>query len=309
MASLSFLRSFRESNRLLCFSIHLHDKPEDEGADSSSFGNPVKDDNSGKREFEFYPGSGKMDDLAHNIYNVPMIPIWKDDRLRLRYVLEHGRSHRHMNADWSGLIYWQRWGKSEVHLSGAERLPLRRGRPPDPDSQVLQPQGELTAPQCTWRACPCRALSQGVLFRCLQLIILSMGFDILNNDVGNAKHHGAAVPQAGLDLSPGDVTWVTRQLQAVADMCCNGRMVSVLEGGFGTSGEPSRFQGVWPHGDPGREHVWACYRVCAEGSAGLNRSQLGVAAAAHVSALIDPYQGLDDNDDKTDAVDHGKSTQ
>eukprot|EP00965_Chrysotila_dentata_P227632 6196129-Pleurochrysis_carterae.AAC.1 len=38
----------------------------------------------------------------------------------------------------------------------------------------------------------------------------------------------------GLDLTPGDFEWATGQLMAVAARCCPGRVVSVLEGGYGT---------------------------------------------------------------------------
>lgn len=37
----------------------------------------------------------------------------------------------------------------------------------------------------------------------------------------------------GLDLEPHDFSWVTEQLLAVANMVCDGRLVSVLEGGYG----------------------------------------------------------------------------
>jgi len=65
-----------------------------------------------------------------------------------------------------------------------------------------------------------------------------MGFDGLENDMGNAKQvvpPGGSQPVAmgGLDLTPEDYGWLTRKLQEVADMCCHGRMISVLEGGLG----------------------------------------------------------------------------
>jgi hypothetical protein len=80
------------------------------------------------------------------------------------------------------------------------------------------------------------------------LILLSMGFDALNGDVGNCKHThpapsaagggGAAGkqaqgPQRGMDLSVLDIAWVTTEVMKIADICCNGRLVSVLEGGYG----------------------------------------------------------------------------
>ena len=68
---------------------------------------------------------------------------------------------------------------------------------------------------------------------------MSTGFDGLDNDAGNAKilvppGGSEPVPVGGLDLTVEDFGWVTRKLQEVADMCCHGRMISVLEGGAGS---------------------------------------------------------------------------
>lgn len=38
----------------------------------------------------------------------------------------------------------------------------------------------------------------------------------------------------GLDLTPADFEWLTHQLLGVAAVCCPGRVVSVLEGGYGS---------------------------------------------------------------------------
>ena len=54
-----------------------------------------------------------------------------------------------------------------------------------------------------------------------QLLFLSAGFD---------AHH--LDPLAGLNLETEDFIWLTQQLMKVADECCEGRIVSVLEGGY-----------------------------------------------------------------------------
>lgn len=54
-----------------------------------------------------------------------------------------------------------------------------------------------------------------------ELIILSAGFDGHERD-----------PLADLSLKTDDYLWVTRKLLDVADKCCDGRVVSVLEGGY-----------------------------------------------------------------------------
>ena len=53
------------------------------------------------------------------------------------------------------------------------------------------------------------------------LLIVSAGFDAHEDD-----------PLAQLRLTVDDYAWVTRELLAVADLCCAGRLVSSLEGGY-----------------------------------------------------------------------------
>ena len=40
-------------------------------------------------------------------------------------------------------------------------------------------------------------------------------------------------PRVGMDLSVEDYTWLTDKINNVANLCCDGRVVSVLEGGYG----------------------------------------------------------------------------
>ena len=54
-----------------------------------------------------------------------------------------------------------------------------------------------------------------------QLIIISAGFDAHASD-----------PLAELNLVDDDYRWVTAELMKIADTCCDGRIVSVLEGGY-----------------------------------------------------------------------------
>jgi acetoin utilization deacetylase AcuC-like enzyme len=57
-----------------------------------------------------------------------------------------------------------------------------------------------------------------------QLILISAGFDAHRED-----------PLAGLEFVESDYAWVTRELVAVADRHANGRVVSLLEGGYALS--------------------------------------------------------------------------
>jgi len=101
------------------------------------------------------------------------------------------------------------------------------------------------------------------------LILLSTGFDAAEGDVGNVKNE---VPSGGIakgmDLKPIDFEWTTTELLKVADLCCNGRIVSVLEGGYGSYPSSKKQNSV---------------------GGGLDRNILSECSAAHVDRLIDPY--------------------
>jgi acetoin utilization deacetylase AcuC-like enzyme len=53
------------------------------------------------------------------------------------------------------------------------------------------------------------------------LLIISAGFDAHRLD-----------PLAGMNLEDSDFHWITRELMQIADETCNGRIVSILEGGY-----------------------------------------------------------------------------
>lgn len=54
-----------------------------------------------------------------------------------------------------------------------------------------------------------------------ELIIISAGFDAHALD-----------PLAGLNLQDDDYYWITRELMQIANACCGGKVVSILEGGY-----------------------------------------------------------------------------
>jgi len=58
-----------------------------------------------------------------------------------------------------------------------------------------------------------------------ELMIISAGFD---------AHH--LDPLAGLKLQDDDYHWITRELMKIADETCDGRIVSILEGGYSLDG-------------------------------------------------------------------------
>jgi|MDSY01.1.fsa_nt_gb hypothetical protein len=70
------------------------------------------------------------------------------------------------------------------------------------------------------------------------LILLSAGFDGAKHDVGN-KRHGIRHGVSGLDLRSDDYYFLTAKIVAVAEICCQGRVVSALEGGYGRAAAPT----------------------------------------------------------------------
>jgi|GEM_PF-339006 len=64
------------------------------------------------------------------------------------------------------------------------------------------------------------------------LILVSAGFDAGFKDVGNGRYIARGY-QSGFDLKPQDFAWVSAQVSHIANLCCKGRVVSVLEGGYG----------------------------------------------------------------------------
>ncbi len=100
------------------------------------------------------------------------------------------------------------------------------------------------------------------------LILISAGFDAGKNDIGCCKTDKGRY-WSGIDLHPEDYLWTTQQIQAVANECCDGRVVSALEGGYG----------VWAREkEPG---VPSTARKLT-----LNREQLAENALAHVQGLV-----------------------
>jgi hypothetical protein len=64
---------------------------------------------------------------------------------------------------------------------------------------------------------------------CPDLIIISAGFDACAHDVGNTNNKAVG----GMNLTSDDYYAITAQVAGVARVCCPGRIVSVLEGGYG----------------------------------------------------------------------------
>ena len=63
------------------------------------------------------------------------------------------------------------------------------------------------------------------------LVLISAGFDGGVGDIGNTRPDGKAT--GGMNLRPEDFAHITGRILDVARTCCPGKVVSVLEGGYG----------------------------------------------------------------------------
>ncbi len=140
------------------------------------------------------------------------------------------------------------------------------------------------------------------------LILLSSGFDAAAGDVGNCRNYPGLQWARGMDLAPEDFAWTTSEIMKIADLCCSGKLVSVLEGGYGeygrVNGKGGRAQapatrlgtrhGVSSNATSETSSV-VCDCVCCLAlvicyqESVMNRDLLSAAAVAHVQRLVDPF--------------------
>ena len=240
------VRKFSDPSKLFFFSIHLYD-------------NDNRKRSANQFHYKFYPGTGSEDDLAMNIMNVPIVPMWRDQNPPAAPVVRtHNTRH-----------------KAKVANDSQDESSVGTPKGSAKNSDVEAGSGSAT-PQTGGGASSGRvAYRQAIQDRLLpalrafnpDLILISAGFDAARGDVGNARHERGGRERMGLDLEPEDYAWTTRKILEIADICCHGRVVSVLEGGYGRSA---------PSLDTSNE-------------AGLDRSVLADCAVRHLHALIDPY--------------------
>jgi SHAQKYF class myb-like DNA-binding protein len=123
------------------------------------------------------------------------------------------------------------------------------------------------------------------------LVLLSTGFDGMAGDVGNVKVTSSGT-QEGMNLTAEDFEWITAEILHVADICSNGKVVSVLEGGYGAV---KRSKKSSSKKEEGKEKKGLDLRRSKSPDKGadvqmsMNREILASAAKAHLRRLIDPY--------------------
>ena len=242
------VRRCHDPGKLFFFSIHLYDNDRKGKRETKSF------------QYKFYPGTGDEDDLPLNIINVPIAPLWKEGN-QAPVGGTHNTRHRTRN----------RTNQSDDGSSSETGTP--RVSDAEVESRISRSSSPTPGPsrvgggrQAYRRAIQNRLLPSLRAFN-PDLILISAGFDACKGDVGNAKHEVGGKEKMGIDLEPEDYAWTTSKILEIADICCRGRVVSVLEGGYGRH----TVSGVSDPAEP------------------LDKSLFSECAIRHAHAMIDPY--------------------
>jgi len=229
------VRRFRDPSKLFFFSVHLLDKDNADG-------------------YEFFPGSGSADDTKHNITNAPIDPLWMGAPPAPRAAPQTRGQQRALAA--------------AATVATAERVGLGASSAANASVNSVDGRDPPRSGRLAYRAAISQRLVPALRAFNPSIILLSMGLDAAAGDLGNSKATTAGSFDGGMDLTLEDFRWVTAQVLQVADICCSGRVVSVLEGGYG------------------------CCKPNVKTE--LDRTILGRAAAAHVSALVDPLPFMEE---------------
>jgi acetoin utilization deacetylase AcuC-like enzyme len=204
----------QDPGKLFFFSIHLFDNERR------------------KNGYSFYPGTGDEDDIAHNIINVPIAPLWKDQvqppSSPIPPVSTHNTRHKAKQkaAENQSTVSGNDDSSETGALSSNELLQ----RTSDTESETASLKGSLhgstksssrvSTPRLNMGRAAYRRSIQNRLLPALRafnpdLILISAGFDAAKGDVGNARHYLGGKERMGLDLEPEDYAWTTRKVNCV----------------------------------------------------------------------------------------------
>lgn len=252
------VRKCHDPSKLFFFSIHLYD-------------NDKKKRSGSQFQYKFYPGTGDEDDLALNIINVPIVPLWKEPGSAAPV---SSRTHNTRQKTRSS-------HDSQDDSNSDTGTPLESSRASDVGSDIGSIAASSPRHASSSASSGRLAYRQAIQSRLLpalrafnpDLIIVSAGFDAAKGDVGNARHERGR-ERMGLDLEPEDYAWTTRKILEIADICCQGRVVSVLEGGYGRTPATAANRATEAQGSS---------------SSGLDRTLFAECAVRHLHAMIDPY--------------------
>lgn len=276
--------------RLLFFSIHLYDNDKRRNKQSPAYA------------YKFYPGTGEKDEIPDNIINVPITPLWREQnglpKEPAPVVVPHNTHNTRQKV---------KSATNSPRSVGGDEGTSDRSKASDAESdtsRVAKKSTPASSPRyvATGRHAYRTAIQDRLLpaLRAFNpdLIILSTGLDAAKGDVGNARHYVGGKESMGLDLEPHDYAWATRkvryrsllvmafervlsvshvdrdyccyfQVLEIADICCHGRVVSVLEGGYGRTPSPPPDESEAPQG--------------------LDKTVFSECALRHLQAMVDPY--------------------
>jgi len=250
------VQKFHDPSKLFFFSVHLYD-------------NDRRKKRANEFAYKFYPGTGAADDLAMNIINVPITPLWREGGPVPSAPSRTHNTRRKVRASQDS--------QDENNSSEAD-TPRETSRASEDNGSESGSTAFATGlgsavPGNSSGRLAYREAIQNRLLPSLRafnpdLIIISAGFDAARGDVGNARHERGG-EKMGLDLEPEDYAWTTRKICEIADICCQGRVVTVLEGGYGrtpptSAANPAEVQS-------------------------LDRTVFAECGIRHLHALIDPY--------------------
>ena len=288
------VRKCNDPSTLFFFSIHLFDNDEITMQSKKKNNHPL---------YKFYPGTGCNDDLAMNIINVPILPLWKDVQTKSASMEPKTHNTRKKLRSNASSVSQQEANNDDSSEPSTPHVvsTATTSRQSDGESSTATSTQQSSSynrmvPMTTSLAgtiltLPGRnAYRQAITSRLLpslrafnpSLILISAGFDASSGDVGNARHEKDR-ERMGMDLSPEDYAWTTRQILQIADICCQGRVVSILEGGYGRT----------PLSETTTTTAAAATTqletTAAIAATTLDRQIFGECAIRHLHALIDPY--------------------
>lgn len=205
----AIVRKCDEPGRLFFFSVHLYD-------------NEKKKSNT----FKFYPGTGDEDDVAHNVINVPIAPMWKDKTCMPKPSPANSLTDRQHNTRHKSRLHTNK--VTEKNISNDDRNVSENDLSPSVSSQDIESQtnseiseaySKHNSPSFLYgfgRDAYRKAIQQRLLpaLRAFNpdLILISTGLDAAKDDVGNARHFRNGKQFQGINLTPEDYAWTTSKV-------------------------------------------------------------------------------------------------
>lgn len=198
--------------RLFFFSVHLYDNDK------------KKEKSNG---FKFYPGTGDEDDVAHNVINVPIAPMWKERSRQISHATSMaGNRHntRNKSKQKGAAVNKSLSNENTIEIqdtSGSPEENVDSDKKNDANvTQQNQNASQRQAPHSFLYGTGREAYRQAIQQRLLpalrafnpDLILISLGLDASGGDVGNARHYRNGKEVQGIDLTPDDYAWSTRKV-------------------------------------------------------------------------------------------------